>query len=475
MIKEFFFPEHIQKYYVFKKRIIALHATQTAWHAVGIELYKKEKTIFYTDIQTIEHAEKKRESLELLKKRLPYYDAILTDAPYHYLIFKEILFPFDDRDKIEAILPIELAQIVPLSLENTQKAFTMFASHNKEHIALTCLIQNKHIEESALFFDKSGLTITHFVPIITSVYGLFKNHIDQKKSHILLIVDQEILYSAAIKNGVLKKIRTISLESNNQVSEKTAITLSSLLEEGPIATCYYTGTLPEGLKLYLQENNISLHELSLKNTDLTISFKEKNALSLIAAACAYPSNVQQDVFFISNTIKQKEEKGIINNVILASVLLLSSISIFSFVTFAQIKKLQSQILQKNAQLTKNINTGFKNIKKKTSLRESIKSAQKEVEKEEKVWLPFLQQTQQSFLEQLLILSTHIDSQVLGLEIKRMVLTKDTMSIEGHVRNFEAIEEFEKELKATKLFKRVPDLQETHFSLVLPFAQLGETA
>ena len=57
----------------------------------------------------------------------------------------------------------------------------------------------------------------------------------------------------------------------------------------------------------------------------------------------------------------------------------------------------------------------------------------------------------------------------------MVINKDTLLIEGSVRNFPAVEQLELELKDSHLFMHVPDLQKTEFSVPLTLSKQGDVA
>ncbi|NBP15134.1 hypothetical protein EBU95_12160 [bacterium] len=54
----------------------------------------------------------------------------------------------------------------------------------------------------------------------------------------------------------------------------------------------------------------------------------------------------------------------------------------------------------------------------------------------------------------------------------MLINKNTITLEGNVRSFEAVEQFEAQLKETKLFSNVPDLQKVEFSVILPLDSQG---
>ena len=84
----------------------------------------------------------------------------------------------------------------------------------------------------------------------------------------------------------------------------------------------------------------------------------------------------------------------------------------------------------------------------------------EITKEEDIWFSFSSQTRHSFLTYLYDLSTMIDRDTLGLDLKKMTFNKNGITLDGSVRSFDAVEELIKQLKNTNLFTQVPNLQKT---------------
>ena len=96
----------------------------------------------------------------------------------------------------------------------------------------------------------------------------------------------------------------------------------------------------------------------------------------------------------------------------------------------------------------------------------LKNAEEKVSEEEGIWFPFSQQMRVSFLYYLEKLSTAIDSKAIGLKVKRLVITQQepaTITLEGEVKDFDALKILERELKSTGLFVNVPSLQTKTFN------------
>ena len=81
----------------------------------------------------------------------------------------------------------------------------------------------------------------------------------------------------------------------------------------------------------------------------------------------------------------------------------------------------------------------------------------------------------SFLKYLEKLSVAIDRKALGLKITKLVITQQepsNLTLEGEVKDFEAVKILERELKNTNLFLTVPSLQTTKFTLQMPLKKNG---
>jgi Tfp pilus assembly protein PilN len=98
-----------------------------------------------------------------------------------------------------------------------------------------------------------------------------------------------------------------------------------------------------------------------------------------------------------------------------------------------------------------------------SLDTARRTAQAEVDREKTVWFALSPQSRASFLLYLQELFTRIDADGLGLIVTRLTLNEDSMLIEGSVKNYEALNRFEEDLRQSKLFINVPRLEELKFS------------
>ncbi len=142
-------------------------------------------------------------------------------------------------------------------------------------------------------------------------------------------------------------------------------------------------------------------------------------------------------------------------------------------TFLQIHKLSTAVESVKMSTVKELRKNFPTIKS-NNLVEALKVAKNTVSKEEEIWFSFSNQTRRSFLKYLYVLSTKIERDTIGLNLKKLVINKDSIILEGSVRSFDAVNQLEQELKDTNLFKNIPDFQKTEFAQTLTLSTQGDT-
>lgn len=106
------------------------------------------------------------------------------------------------------------------------------------------------------------------------------------------------------------------------------------------------------------------------------------------------------------------------------------------------------------------------LKSEKNLKNIVQKAEDTLKKRHKLWFSFSKQTEQSYLEYLQELSTAIDRDSLGLNLRKMRLDAEKVSMAGSVKDFEALEVFEEELMGLKRLALVDKPRETTFSIEL---------
>jgi Tfp pilus assembly PilM family ATPase len=485
MIKNLFFPDRIGNYFLFKKNFVGFHITKNTVYATCISAKGTTLTLTQSFCEPIESPEKVELSISKIIAKVKAYDSLITTIDSSLIMFKELTLPIIGEEKIAMVLGFELESYLPFPADQATIDFivTKIDEKAKTSTVMVTAVQKKYVVDHIQLFSKINLHVNAVTVDLINIYGLYqKTKTTQSEGNIALIVlDDSKTHIAYLQNTHIRKIRTLDLSiSDEQGFNKASFTINSFAqEEGPLKKIVLMGALPQGLLAKVKETfgvicEVFKVEKALQGGNITTSAtQDVSQINILSLAAAYPSEIREDfnleIQEASDTQKQQSYKQFITGAVLSLGILLS----LSVHTFFQVRKLSVAADAAKEKLIKELKKNFTSLKG-TSLREVVKNANKELQKEESIWFSFSSQTQHSFLKYMLEMSTKIDREVLGLNLKKMIINKNTITIDGNVRNFEAIEEFEKELKETKLFTEVPLLQQTSFSpLILPLANQGE--
>ena len=481
MIKNLFFPEKIGSYFLFKKKIVGLHITATAVHLTSMTVQGKTRVIEESFSTLIASPNRITQALEASMARVKKFDTIIVTIDASVALFKELLLPIIGEEKIALVIGFELESYLPFPLQQANSDFivTNIDPATTTSTVIVAAVQKKCVEETLQPFIENHLAVDAVSIDLINLHGFYQQcTVPSEETVAFVVADDTKTHIAYIQQNHLKRLRVIDSPINDAGWPTITFTLQSFFQEnrftkivffGPVAQetlSKTTALLNVPCELFDLEKGLEKGGISASSN---VSLKEINILSL---AAAYPSEITQEFNLLSQESKQAEESrfnaSIITGIILNFVLLAS----LSVHTFLQVRKLSVAAETAKEKVIKDLKKGFTSIKS-NSLKEVVKSADKELQKEETVWFPFSSQTRQSFLRDMLDLNTKIDRETLGLNLNKMIINKNSITLDGSVRNFEAIEEFERQLKETKLFVHVPELQLTTFNIVLPLATQGD--
>ncbi len=484
MIKNLFFPERIGSYFLFSKKIVGIHVTKNAVYATVIVAQGNKRSIKNAYKEPIEKPEQIVPALSKIMGQIKNYNAVTTTIDSSFIIFKELTLPIIGEEKIALVLNFELEPYLPFPIDQANIDFiiTKEDATTKTTSILVTAIQKKYIAEHVGRFAKANLPLDAVSVDIINIFGLYKSitSINNKHTVALVVLDEERTHIAYIKNGALKKIRTLqkNLDTDSDGLQKTNFTLNSFIqEEGPLKKVLIMGAAPDGFLTKIKTAlglPCEFFKLEASLTTAKVPFPTThNALDLLSVAAAYPSEISADFNLLMDESTSRHQERFNSQFITGILLSVAIAASLSIHTFLQIQNLSSIAEKAKKRAHSDLKKNFAGIKGK-SLKEAVKNARKQIEKEEVIWYSFSSQTRHSFLRYLLDLSTKVDREVLGLELNKMVISKGTVTLDGKVRNFEAIDEFEKQLKETQLFSDVPLLQQITFSpLILPIASKGD--
>lgn len=106
------------------------------------------------------------------------------------------------------------------------------------------------------------------------------------------------------------------------------------------------------------------------------------------------------------------------------------------------------------------------VKSERSLKEIVAKAEETLKKERKLWFSFSKQTERSYLELLQDLSIHIDREDIGLDLKKLLMGPDSVTLTGSLKEWEKLEVFKQELSELELLDLVEEPRELTFTVLL---------
>lgn len=490
-LQHLFLPDRIGTYYLIRKKIVGIHVTQKMAYATVMLAEGRTLTLSKTYSQAISQEkgnlpEKTSEALTELIKKVGSYDSLITTLPSSYVMFKEMRFPFITKEKIALALPFEIEPFLPFPLSDAFFDFSLVKVNVEKNYAdiIVAAVQKKHLYEHLQLFTKAHIHHETVTVDILDIYGVYAkvSHLYALQEHgVIVACDDTVITVAYIHDGILKTIR--SLIKDEREEQKTwqslLFTLQSFSQEyGTIQKVLFMQA-DEAMITHVQKQlSIPCDSFSLTQSLPALGVIDKNSesspVNLFSLAAAYPSSMTLDFTLATEQDQEKQTSLFKQQVIATAGLTTILLCAMSIHTFIQVHALSSTVKATQESIIKDLKKNFDSIKSK-NLSQVMKSAKQAVEKEEAIWFAFSNQTRHSFLKHLYVLSTKIEPEVLGLQMKKMVINKDSILIEGNVRSFEAVAQLEQELKDTQLFIHVPDLQKTDFSVPLTLSKQGDSA
>ncbi len=538
MIADIFLPEKIGSYYLLAKRIVGfdinkthIYATQLFFSGNAIVAEKFLQEPIDTDA-SIPYAQRVSNTLKKLSTQLDNVDEIRTSISSSIALFKELTLPFTDRDSIELVLNFELEPLLPFSLANAFINFIITKKNPeaKQTTVLVAAVQKNYVIEQINYFTTAGLKPTAVTVDMFDVYGLYKAipSYSQKKNGVVLIdISLYTTTLAYIIDGQLKLIRTLSkgtaqvakiigqelsipngdaleqvirfgLENNDNPNytkaahkayinffQEIQFTLQSFISqlgtEYTITEIFLLGNGAEinqlptsmteilGIPCLLFDSNelLKYHVLSLKNIQ---RIPHSHYISLSTAF----KNPQTEDFNLADKELRSSSVAVMNWQLLTSLVLTMVILIVLGInTFMQTKKFEHVVTSMEREII--VSLQERQLTDAKNLTQALDDAQEKVSKEEEIWFAFSRQSRFSFLKALQELSTSIDKKATGLNLKKLIITANTITLEGEVKGFQELKILERELRESNLFIAVPPLQELTFSEKLLLKKNGEHA
>lgn len=528
LFKGIFVPERVRSYYPLPTRTIGFDINRSMIHASKIVLSGYKVTIEKTRDYALEtdssksFQERVGIAIAEIVKELAPYDHIRTSLSSSVVVYKELTLPFLDEEKIIQVLPFEIEQYLPFSTQDAIIEFviTKINKEQKSCDILAAAVKKEYVVEHLAYFKAAGIEPTAITIDLFDLYGLYKNipaYASLAGGIVLVDIGFNVTHIAYILNGQLRAIRSLPrglttiakmLSTNLHISSNDALeqvlrfglerydnqayleqaqtafasywddiqfTLSSfatrVLPATPLNKVFLLGygtTIAQLAPFIEKQYAIScslfdIHEL-FKNP--LVSSKNPNRISqstLLSIATAWPTAITQNVNLRKQELSLSTSGIVAKQLITLTALVICIFGLFFTHRYIQLNKLHQAYITSEKEVKTYLKE--KNLSSSPNLDRAIDEAREKIETEQEIWFAFSSQVRFSFLYYLQELSSAVDRQSIGLDLTKLTITYDTITIDGEVKGFEELKIFERELRESNLFIFVPSIQNIKFKNV----------
>ncbi len=526
MIKNILIPESFKGYYIFPKRIVGFYVDDM--HISATQVYLKgDKTIVEQVVhetvrqdEGVSYEERVGRTVTSILERVGKYDTIHTVLPSSQVIFKTLKLPFLDYEQIKMVVHFEVEPLLPFSLDQAVIDFIVtkqFPEENSSEI-IVAAIQKSVVAEHFAFFEHVQGGPENIGIDLFGLYGLYQkipSYMGAEGGVALVDTGARSTRVAFIHNGQLKAIRVLSKGSSDFITNVSMVTGRSYDEVQQLITAHglmnqedsaVHAALAQELKSFLsnvqftlgsfasRENQQSISRFILSGTGTQIAginefiteqtgipceyfqiaqlFVNKkielkktrmlDVADLVSFGAALPSPITQDFNLLPvDVVAARDTTLLTKQLILAlSCVCLMFVSLYVY-SFLQVRMMRQELESSQEEVIEVLRKVVTIPTDEEGFDDVVAAAEKAVNKEENMWYPFSAQSQ--FLRYLLELHT-LDKEGLGLDVERVTMTKDAMTLKAKVKDFNAVIALEQELRKSKIFRYNDSIQKTDFTI-----------
>lgn len=489
-----FIPEQIKGYYILSSTIVGITKEEKGLVATVTVLNGKKITVKKTLKEPFGEAKSPSNKVTVcllsLLKKVGHYDHLVVTIPSQLVMFKELSLPFSDAEKIRMVLGYEIEALLPFPVQEAAIDFiiTKTRQEGNEHFSdvLVGAIQKKRVEEFLKPFHEAGIEVSTISTDVMGLYSLYLRgaYTTEKGNTAFINLKKDSTDITFFVNGQLKYIRSLQFgmqEDTKKLWETIKFTLQAFADENPesqtVSKVVFVNDTEQDMAQIAQEQlGFPCQNFAAKNfLDRTGIHLDKSlslsslALNLLGITLGLPEG--RSFSLSPESFTPSQETRINRQLVTGLFLSVSIIALLATQSFFQIRRLSAELQSSQKEILGVLKKNFPSIKS-NSLRDVLDQAQRQVRNEQEIWSSLSTQGRQSFLQYLFEMSTKIDRETLGLNLKKMIITKKAISLDGNVRGFEAVTSFEEQLKETKLFSYIPNMEEINFSVSLPLITKG---
>ena len=443
MIKNIFFPEKIRNNFLSSYSFLAFQYTE---NFISISGFNDKSGLTIKQIQNKIWPEELSEQSQLINNSLNQkFDSIINLIPDHLVIYRKIILPISAKEIIRKIIFYEVGPTLPFNIEESYFDFFVIPDKNKK----TCIVWIAFVIKKNLNIYLEPLELINIknINIVVSLPGVvdWVSKLNKKNDYIVGYQNGKAVTLCFFENEILKDVISTHKDNLDNIITNLKIKDPELL--------WFSN---QQIQSQHEFKKIKITEFKTINIDA--NSKAIHSLELLAAAS------QLNYAYNFNLIETNE----LNKINLYQLFTFSFLILLFFLSMG-IHLLLNNLKFKDFENKSNqeVRLELKKVgleSKKTSLPLIIKDVKKIIEDQEKIWFSFSQQKRFSFLFYLAELTKQLDKKALGLSLKKLTITSDTISISGEVKDYPALQLMETELNESLYFKTLVPLQEISFNV-----------
>jgi Tfp pilus assembly PilM family ATPase len=183
MIHNLFIPCRIGNYYLHTKKVLTIEVTPIVVYGLLFEYSAKK--IILKEKYTISLKENSYlAQINAIKKIVSSagkVDEIISNCATPAMVFKELQLPFIGKDNLKIVLPLEIENILPFSLDQAVINFMVTNEDLEKKVStvLVCAVRKQDIDEQYELFKKADVSLDVLTVDVFALYHLYQSYIGQ--------------------------------------------------------------------------------------------------------------------------------------------------------------------------------------------------------------------------------------------------------------------------------------------------------
>lgn len=515
MMQEIFLPANIGSYYLFRQRILGIEITKTEIVASKVQLQGNRVTIqncfsiALINDKTLSLDERIVQTLKIALRQSDGYDQLYAVISSALVIYKELRLPFSSPTQIRQVINFEIEPLLPFSIDQAIIDFIIPEQPQADTVQVfVAAVQKQQVTNLISLFEQAGVTLDKITIDMFALYGFYlqiPTYVALPGNVILVDFGLQITRIACVSNNQLRVMRTLPqgisscakqvaeqlelptshaldqlmrfglTQKDNHLYDKAVaqactqfwksiqFTLSSFYSKAHLEGQSQLIIFGEGAKLDgiasfvegLLDMPCHLFDAALisQNPEVRIAQHVIPIDTIISLSAAFPNAITKNINLLPIEYKVKETQQLYKQIgsLICLIFLILSTLIGS--TFYQIYSLSHTIEEGRRETLTVLQEQFKptgEVEQDETVEEAIQRAERELKKNQELWYAFTLKSREQFLKNLITLTTNIDKKT-GFKPDQIIMTPGKIIINGRVKNYEALRQFEIGLKKIKEF------------------------